>query len=108
MKRIAQGEVWWADLPDPAGHRPVVVLTRTRALPRLNQVTFAPITRTIRGIDTEVVLGPLDGLPGECAVSLDNIGTGPKELLDRRIIRLAESRMDDVFEAIRVAFDMPG
>jgi mRNA-degrading endonuclease toxin of MazEF toxin-antitoxin module len=84
-----------------------VILTRTRGLPRLNKFTFAPITRTIRRIESEVLLGPGDGLPSDCAASLDNIGTAPKGLLDRRIATLSDARMEQVFDAIRFAFEMP-
>jgi mRNA interferase MazF len=57
---------------------PVVVLTRDEALPRLRNVVVALVTRTIRGIETEVQLGPAEGMPVECAVSLDNLRTVPK------------------------------
>src|SRR3712207_990434 len=68
----AQGQVWWANLPDPLGWRPVLILTRTDALPRLLYATVAPLSRTIRGIDSEVVLEPDDGVPTRSAVTLDN------------------------------------
>jgi mRNA interferase MazF len=57
---VAQGDVAWLEL-EQEGHRPVVVLTRDEALPRLRNVVVALVTRTIRGIETEVQLGPADG-----------------------------------------------
>jgi mRNA interferase MazF len=107
MARLAQRVVCWANLPDPAGRRPVLVLTRTDALPRLNSATVAPLTRTRRGVNTEVLLTPeQDGVRTECAVSLDNILTVPREMLDEPIATLSRARMEQVFEAIRAAFDM--
>ena len=74
----------------------MVVLTRDEALPRLRNVVVALVTRTIRGIDSEVQLGPADGMPVECAVSLDNLRTVPKTLLTESITKLDSERMDAV------------
>jgi mRNA interferase MazF len=104
---VKQGDIWWANLPPPAGRRPVLVLTRSRALPQLTNVTVAPLTRSARGIDTEVALSPADGVPTDCVVSLDNILTIRKASLDRRIVVLRAEMMSDVFSAIRNAFQMP-
>jgi mRNA interferase MazF len=103
----AQGHVVWADLPEPVGRRPALILTRTDALRRLSNVTVAPLTRTIRGINAEVFLSEEDGLPSECAVSLDNILTIPADSLDTRITTLSRDRMAEVFDAIRFVFAMP-
>ena len=78
MKR---GEVWWAELPSPAGRRPVLLLSRDSAYRVRNAVTVAQITRTVRGILVEVELGPSDGLPTRGVVNLDTITTIPKALL---------------------------
>jgi mRNA interferase MazF len=61
-------EAAWFEL-EQEGRRPVVVLTQDEAVPRLRNVVVALVTRTIRGIETEVELGPADGMPVECAVS---------------------------------------
>ena len=102
-----QGDVWWASLPHPFGRHPVVVLTRTGAIPRLTRITIAPLTRTIHMIQSEVVLSPEDGVATVCAVSVDNIQTIGKGLLDKRMTRLDAGTMSEVFTAIRFAFDMP-
>jgi mRNA interferase MazF len=60
-----QAEVWWAEVETM--RRPVLVVTRSEAIPVLNSIVVAPVTRTVRGIPTEVVLGPEDGLPVACA-----------------------------------------
>ncbi len=107
MPRLQQGSTVWADLPPPAGRRPVVVLTRDAVVGRLSNLTVAPITRTIRGIDTEVLLEPADGLPTSCAVSLDNIFTIQRAAFGKVITVLSRDKMLLVFAAIRRAFDMP-
>ena len=73
---VARGEVAWLEL-EREGPRPVVVLTRDEALGRLRNIVVALVTRTIRRIDTEVELGPEDGMPIACAVSLDNLRPSP-------------------------------
>ena len=85
MKR---GEIWWADLPPPTGHRPVVLISRDEAYSYRELVTVAPVTRRIRGIPAEVPLGPEDGLPRSCAVNLDSMTTVPKGSLQRPITAL--------------------
>jgi len=107
MPRLQQGMVLWADLPAPAGRRPVVVLTRDGAIGKLNAVTIGPITRTIRNVPTEVVLEPADGVPSTCAVTLDNIFTISRALLSKNITILDRRKMLQIFAAIRLAFDMP-
>jgi len=72
----------WADLGPPAGRRPVCVLTRDSALAVLSAATCAPITRTIRGIRSEVEVGPAEGLPEPSVISCDNVITIPIASLD--------------------------
>jgi mRNA interferase MazF len=64
------------------------------------------VTRTIRDIPTEVLLGPEDGLPAPCVASLDDITTIPKSLLGRRLVELPPSRMAEIEAAIRFALDL--
>ena len=106
MASIRQGEIRWADLPPPANRRPVLVLTRSDAIGHMTNVTVAPLTRAVRGIDAEVVLSPDNGVPTLCAVSLDNIVTIPKTMLDRSIVTLDADTMRQVFAAIRFVFAM--
>jgi mRNA interferase MazF len=63
-------------------------------------VIVALVTRTIRGVETEVELGPADGMPIECAVSLDNLRTVPKALLTESITKLEPERMDAICRAL--------
>jgi len=107
MDTKAQGQVWWANLSEPLGWRPVLILTRTDALPRLHYATVAPLTRTIRGIDSEVVLEPTDGVPSRSAVTLDNLFTIEQDLLVEPIASLPAERMNEVWEALHYALDLP-
>lgn len=97
---MRRGDIYWADLGPPAGRRPVLVLTRDAAIPVLSGVVVAPITRTVRGIRSELPLGSEDGLPAECAATCDNLFTVPKAVFDEepagrlrltQIIRLDDS-----------------
>jgi mRNA interferase MazF len=79
---VERGDIIWADLGPPAGRRPVCVLTRDAAIAVLTAITCAPITRTIRGIRSEVEVGPAHGLPEQSVISCDNLITIPATLLD--------------------------
>jgi mRNA interferase MazF len=96
---VRRGDVRWFEHPD-AGRRPVLVLTRQAAIPVLSSVTVAMITTTIRGIPTEVPLDARDGMPRDCAVSLDNLATVPVSLLPDRVTTLSGDRMAQVCLAL--------
>jgi mRNA interferase MazF len=104
MKR---GEVWWANLPPPAGGRPVLLLARDKAYEIRTAVTVAEITSTIRSIPVEVLLGKNDGMDRDCVVNLDTIMTIPKQLLVERITVLGGHKMALVNQAIRFALGLP-
>ena len=99
---VARSEVWWVEHPD-AGRRPFLVLTRQAAIPSIHSVLAVPATRTIRQIPTEVVLDRKDGMPEECALSLDNLTAVPTELFRTRITRLSVERMSEVCRALSLA-----
>jgi mRNA interferase MazF len=99
---VARSEIWWVEHPD-AGRRPFLVITRQAAISALNALLAVPATRTIRQIPTEVVLDTSDGMPEECALSLDNVTLVPKELFGTRITRLSVERMSDVCRALTLA-----
>ncbi|MEV0287550.1 MULTISPECIES: type II toxin-antitoxin system PemK/MazF family toxin [unclassified Kribbella] len=88
--------------------RPVVVLTRELIRPRLTNVTVAPITSRIRGLSTEVPVGPRNGLDHDSAISCDNIQTIPKLQLGRLIGYLHPDQEPALAEAITLAFDLEG
>ena len=103
MKR---GEVWWANIPQPIGRRPVLLLSRNAAYPVRSSVTVAPITRTVHEIPVEVRLGPEDGLPRDCVANLDNIVTVSKKRLDRSLTTLSPEKMGSIEQAIKFALDL--
>lgn len=86
--------------------RPVLVLTRALVRPHLTRVTVAPITSTIRGLSTEVLVGPLNGLDHDSVVSCDNLLTVPKSVLGRRIGRLLPEQELSLTAALHAAFDL--
>jgi mRNA interferase MazF len=96
--------VWWGEIDD-VGRRPFLVMTRSAAIPVLHNVLAAPVTRTIRGIPTEVPLGPDDGMPVECAASFDNLRVVPKAYLVDRLCTLEPVRLVQACQALRAAVD---
>lgn len=103
MESVKQYEVWWADLPKPAGRRPVLLLSRDDAYPVLNKFIAAEITATIRRIPIEVPLGPAEGMPKPCVVNCDNLRTISKIHLVKKISKLAPKRVHEVKRAIGYA-----
>jgi mRNA interferase MazF len=86
--------------------RPVVILTRELVRPHLARVTVAPITSTVRGLSTEVPVGPANGLDHTCVISCDNIVTVPKSALGRQIGYLLPAQEAALTAAIHAAFDL--
>jgi len=103
---MRRGEVWWAELPEPAGRRPVLLLSRNEAYAVRELITVAPITSRIRRIPTEVALGRADGLPRRCVVNLDSLTTIPKRVLTRRLTALAPEKVGAVDRALRFALGL--
>lgn len=105
-----RGEVRWYQFAHPDKKRPVVVLTRNSILEYLNEVTIAPITTTIRGIPSEVLLSEADGLRHECAINLDHLQTVSKAKLGAFICSLSSDKMHEVQSALLFAlgFDKIG
>lgn len=100
----AHGELWWCELAE-IGRRPVVVLSRDAAIPRLGRALVAPCT-TIRALPSEVVLEPGDDpVPQRSAVNLDSVESVSISALVTRLGRLADSRMREVCSALEVAVD---
>jgi mRNA interferase MazF len=86
--------------------RPVLVLTRETVRPHLASITVAPITRTIRGLSTEVLVGPQNGLADPSAISCDSITTIPVESLGEQIGSLLSRQELGLSAAIQAAFDL--
>jgi mRNA interferase MazF len=86
--------------------RPVLVLTRELVRPHMNTVTVAPITTTIRGLSTELLLGTANGLDAPCAVACDHVTTIPAAALGRQIGYLLDEQETRLADAIHAAFDL--
>ena len=102
---MKQGDLLWYAFPPPAGRRPVVVLTRSSAIGYLNAVVIAPVSTTIRGIPSEVVLDESDGLPQRSVVNLDNLQTVAKSRLGPVIGHLPPTRLRALRLALEFALD---
>lgn len=103
MNGPRQGDVWWAEAEDK--RRPVLVITRSDAIPVLARFVVAPVTRTVRGIPTEIRFDPDDGLPSECAASFDNLQPINRHLLTERIARLDSPRRREICDALAALAD---
>lgn len=100
-----RGEVWWCELPE-IGRRPVVVLSRDAAIPRLRRALIAPCTTTVRGLPSEVVLEVDDDpITRRSAVNLDSIESVSIAVLVERLGRLSDARMRQICSALEVAVD---
>lgn len=100
---MRRGEIWWAELPPPVGHRPVVVLTRDAVVNSLEGLVVALVTRTVRNLPTELSLGRRQGLPLHCVANLDNILTVPRDRLTRCMGQCGPVKLRELDQAIKTA-----
>lgn len=92
---MRHGELWFA--ATPGGDRPVLVLTRDPVADRIGSVVVAALTRTRRGLVSELELSAAqDQVPSDCVVNFDNLHTLPRSAFRRRIIRLSAARLRQV------------
>jgi mRNA interferase MazF len=99
---MRRGEVWFA--VTPGGDRPVLVLTRDPVADRIDNVVVAAITRTVRGMVSELELTASDdGLPSDCVVNFDNIHTIPRDAFRRVIVQLSPPRLAQACQRLRDA-----
>jgi mRNA interferase MazF len=105
---ITRGDVRLYRFAPPDKQRPVVVLTRESAVAYLSTVTVAPVTSTIRGVPSEVVLNEADGMKKPCAVNLHNLVTVSQQRLGRRVARLSEVRLSEICAAVRFSIGCDG
>jgi len=103
---MRRGEVWWAELPAPAGRRPVLLLSRDEAYLVRELVTVAPLTTRVRQIPSEVPLGPGDGVPKTCVVNLDTITTIPRRTLTERLTPLSPIKLAAIDRAVRFSLGL--
>jgi mRNA interferase MazF len=100
---VRRGEIPWYTFALPDKRSPVLLLSRDSVLPGLNEIIVVPATRTIRGIETEVVHTEDDGMPTACALNFDHVSLARKERLGATIARLDESRWPEIERALVVA-----
>lgn len=86
--------------------RPALVLTREAARAAMTKVTVAPLTTTVKGLSSEVRVGPGNGLDHDCVVALDNVVTVPVDLLGRTLGYLSTEQESDLARAVVLAFDL--
>jgi len=99
---MQRGEIWFA--ATPGGDRPVLVLTRDPVADRIGSVVVAALTRTRRGLVSELVLSAAqDGVPSDCVVNFDNVHTLPRDTLRRRVTGLSPKRMAQACRTLRNA-----
>ncbi|HEX3693426.1 MAG TPA: type II toxin-antitoxin system PemK/MazF family toxin [Solirubrobacteraceae bacterium] len=97
-----QGDIWWAQTEH--GRRPVLVVTRSAAVPVLKGIVVAPVTRTVRKIPTEIGLGQSEGLPIDCAASFDNLDSIRRAALTERVGSLGV-RVQEICGALHALAD---
>lgn len=103
MSDPRQGDIWWAEAEDK--RRPVLIITRSDAIAVLARIVVAPLTRTVRGIPTEIRLGSEDGLTTECAASFDNLQPINRSLLTERVATLDPGRRHEICAAMTALAD---
>ncbi len=100
---MIRGEIRWYTFRLPDKRRPVLVLTRGEVIERLNEIIVAPVTRTIRGLRSEVLLTQDDGMPAACAVNFDHISLGQRDRFGSVLCTLPEQRWPEVRRALLIA-----
>lgn len=100
---MTRGEIWMYRFAPPDKQRPVLILTRTDMIPHLHTVTVAPLTRTIRGVPSEVLVGRDNGLKEPSAVNLHHVVTIPRAGLRRFVGTVSFTTMGRVRTALLVA-----
>ena len=100
---MRRGDVYWVKFPAPVGTRPAVLVSRDEAYAIKSRVTVVPLTRTVRGIPTEVRLGPSDGVPKVGVANADEVVTIPVTTLQERITTLGKSKLLELDEALLFA-----
>ena len=98
-----RGEVWQYQFAPPDKRRPVVILTRQEVLPLLRTAMVAPVTSTIRGLPSEVIIGADEGLKRDSAINLDHVQTIEQRQLRRYVGALSEPKMREVCRALAIA-----
>jgi len=105
---LNRGEIRWYTFRPPDKRRPVLILTRNEVMDHLDEIIVVPVTRTIRGLSTEVVLSPDDGMPVVCALNFDHISLAQRDRLGAALCSLPESRWPEARRALLIACGFEG
>ena len=97
---MKQYEIWWAELPEPVGTRPVLLLSRDGAYQYLSRVLAVEVTSHRRGIPQEIELGAREGLPRHCVANFDNLRAVPKQALRTCAGQLSSRRVAEAKRAL--------
>ena len=97
---MRRGEIRWYTFRPPDKRRPVLILTRDEVIDRLNEIIVIPATRTIRGLASELVLTPDDGMPVACALNFDHVSLAQRERMGALLSLLPESRWPEARRAL--------
>ena len=103
---MRRGDIYWAQFSAPVGQRPVILVSRDEAYAIKTRVTVVVVTRTVRGIPTEVRLGPSQGLPKVGVANADELVTIPRTTLRDRIATLSRAKLDEIDAALRFALGL--
>lgn len=98
-----RGEIRWYTFRPPDKRRPVLILSRPEALQTLGEFVVVPVTRTVRGLSTEIVLTAEDGMPVTCALNFDHLSLAQRGRIGPSICSLPVSRWEEVRRALLVA-----
>jgi mRNA interferase MazF len=104
---VQRGEIRWYTFASPDKKRPVMLLTRNHVINSLNEIIVVPVTRTIRGLDTEVVLTTDDGMPVACALNFDHIALAQRSKIGALVTTLPAKLWPDAERALLVACGFP-
>ncbi|MGE3843427.1 MAG: type II toxin-antitoxin system PemK/MazF family toxin [Vicinamibacterales bacterium] len=102
-RAISRGEIWMYRFKPPDKRRPVLVLTRQQVIGLLHWTMVAPITSTIHGVPSEVVIGVAEGLKQQCAINLDNVQSVERSRLTTYVGSLDAVQMQAVCRALAIA-----
>jgi mRNA interferase MazF len=105
---VNRGEIRWYTFRPPDKRRPVLILTRNEVIDHLHEIIVVPVTRTIRGLSTEVLLSPEDGMPVVWALNFDHLSLAQRDRIGTVLCSLRESRWPEVRRALLVACGFAG
>ncbi len=103
---MRRAEIWWAELPPPVGPRPVVILTRNSVIDTIGAVIVGLVTRTARGLPTEVSVGRAEGLPRPSVANADNLLTVPRQRLIRLMGQFSSEKVRELDRAVKIALGL--